>query len=155
MGFLSSVSLVPPPPWPTGRLLTIQDRHLALPPNLQIKTIYKDFLAYLLRETRRYLQDTTGSDLWGQFKSSTRIVFTNPNGWGRSQQEIIQGAAFAAELISIEGLVSRTFFVEEGEAAATFCLVDQPAFADQLKVKTLLSQLLADLNYAFKSGLDW
>lgn len=91
-------------------------------------------MGYLLRETRRYLQDFSGSDIIFKLKSSTQVIFANPNAWGASQQTVLQQAAVDAGLVLEVGLVS---FVEEGEAAATYCVSKQPTFAANLQVSFL------------------
>lgn len=114
-------------------------------------------MSYLLRQTRQYLKDCSGSDLWTKLGPKAKVVFTHPNGWGARQQKSIQQAAIAAGLVSKNSLGTRLFFVEEGEAAATYCL-DQPIFATNLKV--ILSPLhpvteVHLLSAYFGFGLGW
>lgn len=90
-------------------------------------------MAYLLQETLRYLQELSGSNVWGSLVPTARFILTNPNGWGVPQQIILQQAAVAAGLVTRDRL-SSLFFVEEGEAAAIYCLMDQPMFASELQV---------------------
>lgn len=94
-------------------------------------------MAYLLRQTRQYLKDCSGSDVWQRLGPMAKVVFTHPNGWGILQQKSLQQAAIAAGLVSRDSLNTRLFFVEEGEAAATYC-VDKPLFTAGLKVSLLL-----------------
>lgn len=94
----------------------------ALPSGLMLLQIYKDFLTYLIDQTRRHLRDITGLDLWSGAEDRVEILLTHPNRWGTPEQQFLEQAVVAAGIMSQEDALNRLKFAEESEAAASFCL---------------------------------
>jgi len=95
----------------------------ALPWNKSAVEVLGDFLGYLYRCTRTYLQDTHSPELWMSIESDIDFVLTHPNGWEGAQQSQIRSAAILAGLIldTPDGH-SRLQLLTEGEASLHFCL---------------------------------
>ena len=87
--------------------------------------IFADFLRYLHRCARTYIEEThaNGVDLWQTLEDRTEFVLTHPNGWEGAQQSMMRTAAVKAGLIpDNEDGHSRLSFVTEGEASLHFCV---------------------------------
>ena len=87
--------------------------------------IFADFLRYLHRCARTYIEEThaNGVDLWQTLEDRTEFVLTHPNGWEGAQQGMMRTAAVQAGLIpDNEDGHSRLSFVTEGEASLHFCV---------------------------------
>jgi hypothetical protein len=101
-----------------------------LPPNKAVVEVFSDFLRYLHKCARLYIQEThaNGTSLWNSISSKISYVLTHPNGWEGPQQAQMREAAIRAGLISdnVEGR-SRVSFVPEGEASLHFCINNQLA----------------------------
>jgi hypothetical protein len=108
----------------------------ALPANVSISTIYADFMAHLLAHTRKYLANEFGQDPWPELKDIAEIVIAHPNQYRAVQQAVLQEAAIRAGWITAEGAAERLFFVEEGEAAARFCIQESPMFSARFNVRS-------------------
>ncbi|EAU91952.2 hypothetical protein CC1G_11138 [Coprinopsis cinerea okayama7 len=108
----------------------------SLPPNKTVVQIFADFLVYLFRCTKRYIQETeaNGQTLWDSLKNSIQFVITHPNGWEGYQQHQLRKSAVLANLIpdTPEGW-GRVTFVTEGEASLHFCV--QNGLTDLVKEK--------------------
>jgi len=104
----------------------ITDRDIPpLPGNVTPLRAFADFLRYLFRCARTYIQDThtCGEDLWKSVEKHLEFVLSHPNGWEGPQQSQMRQAAILAGLIpdNSEGH-SRIRFVTEGEASLHFCV---------------------------------
>lgn len=101
-----------------------------LPPNKAVVEVFSDFLRYLHKCARLYIQEThaNGTSLWNSISGKISYVLTHPNGWEGPQQAQMREAAIRAGLISdnVEGR-SRVSFVPEGEASLHFCINNQLA----------------------------
>lgn len=116
----------------------ISTQSLAFPPNVDLLTVYKDFLSYLLAHTRRHLRDTTGRDPWpGPGEEAAHIVLPHPNGWGEVQQRFLRDAAVAAGLVSQDKAKTNIHFVEEAEASISYFLNTRTATTEQLSVSLI------------------
>ena len=85
--------------------------------------ILGDFLKYLYKCARTYIQEAHGDGFWRSVENHVEFVLTHPNGWEGAQQSQIRRAAVLADLIpdSQEGQ-SNVQFVTEGEASLHYCL---------------------------------
>lgn len=121
-----------------------------LPRNKSAVEVLADFMAYLYRCARTYIQDThaNGQELWSSIESHIDFVLTHPNGWEGAQQSMIRRAAVLAELVSdMDSGQSRIQLVTEGEASLHFCIgnglaVDGLAVCVNVIVSQLDSELL-------------
>ncbi|KAH6884053.1 hypothetical protein BKA70DRAFT_1205726 [Coprinopsis sp. MPI-PUGE-AT-0042] len=96
-----------------------------LPPNKTLVRVFADYLEYLLKCARVYIQEThaTGTSLWESLAPNIVYVLTHPNGWEGPQQSQMREAAILAGLITndTDGK-ARITFVTEGEASLHFCI---------------------------------
>lgn len=114
-----------------------------LPPNKTVVQVMADFMRYLYKCTRNYIEEThigfsstpeasastsTAEKNPGMFdvlekEGQIHFVLSHPNGWEGAQQEKMRRAAVLAGLVpSDEEAGSRISFVTEGEASLHFCL---------------------------------
>ncbi|KDQ57107.1 hypothetical protein JAAARDRAFT_688375 [Jaapia argillacea MUCL 33604] len=98
-----------------------------LPPQKNPVQVFGDFLGYLYRCTRRFIEDThaNGQSLWRAVKHDIQIVLSHPNGWEGAQQSKMRRAAIYGGLIpdTDEGK-ARIRFVTEGEASLHACVLN-------------------------------
>ncbi|KAG6369907.1 hypothetical protein JVT61DRAFT_13374 [Boletus reticuloceps] len=96
-----------------------------LPTNRSTIQILSDFMGYLFRCSKTYIQEShvSGPEMWGSFENNIDFVLSHPNGWEGPQQTQIRRAAVLAGLVpdSPEGQ-ARIQLVTEGEASMHFCL---------------------------------
>ena len=103
------------------------DQITPLPPNKTVVDIFVDFMKYLCKCTRDYLQETYPNepDLWATMERNKSIdfVLTHPNGWEGSQQAQMRQAAIRAGLVpDTDDGHGRVCFVTEGEASLHLCI---------------------------------
>ncbi|TFK33569.1 hypothetical protein BDQ12DRAFT_738725 [Crucibulum laeve] len=87
--------------------------------------VLSDFLRYLYRCARTYIEDThaNGADLWRSVEKNIDFVLTHPNGWEGHQQSQMRRAAVLAGLVPDDAAgQSRITFVTEGEASLHYCI---------------------------------
>ena len=108
-----------------------------LPPRKTVVDVIADFLAYLFKCARDYIQEThvNGASLWQSVQGRIDVVLSHPNGWEGGQQGKMREAAMQARLIadSAEGR-SKLHFVTEGEASLHYC-VNSGLAAEAIKVR--------------------
>ncbi|KAH6897540.1 hypothetical protein BKA70DRAFT_751100 [Coprinopsis sp. MPI-PUGE-AT-0042] len=96
-----------------------------LPLTKTVVQVLSDFLQYLFKCARSYIQDThaNGRDLWDSVESEIDYVISHPNGWEGYQQSQIREAIVLARLIpdTVAGH-ERVSFVTEGEASLHFSI---------------------------------
>jgi len=97
--------------------------------------VYSDFLRYLFTHTQTYLRDRTDSDPRLELGDQAEVILTHPNGWDIMQQRFLQKAVVAAELIPANEIQTRLHFLEEGEAATSFCMSIHTALAGSITVR--------------------
>ncbi|KAI5897240.1 uncharacterized protein SCHCODRAFT_01111076 [Schizophyllum commune H4-8] len=96
-----------------------------LPPNKTVVDVFSDFLAYMFKCARDYIQETHpgGAQLWSSVAENIDFVLTHPNGWEGSQQSLMRLSAIQAKLVpDSDSGRARVSFVTEGEASLHFCL---------------------------------
>lgn len=103
------------------------DEITPLPPNKTVIDIFVDFMRYLCKSTRDYLQETYPNqpDLWVTMERNNAIEFvlTHPNGWEGSQQAQMRQAAVRAGIVpDTDAGHARVRFVSEGEASLHLCI---------------------------------
>lgn len=94
----------------------------ALPAGVTLLQVYTDFLQYLISQTRRHLNDVTGSDPWDSLGDRVEILLTHPNRWGSYEQQFLEHAIVTAGILPLGSVLARLKFAEESSAAASFCL---------------------------------
>ncbi|KAH6918429.1 hypothetical protein BKA70DRAFT_1087615 [Coprinopsis sp. MPI-PUGE-AT-0042] len=96
-----------------------------LPRNKTVVQVLADYLIYLFRCARDYIQVThaNGRDLWNSVESDIEYVISHPNGWEGYQQSQMREAVVLAGFIpnTVEGH-QRVSFVTEGEASLHFSI---------------------------------
>lgn len=97
-----------------------------LPPHIDLKTVYKDFIGYAFGHAMKFFQDTLldGVASWARLSSSFELVFAIPNGWTEAEQGFIHDAVLAACILPPHFAVNRLAFVSEAEASVHFALDD-------------------------------
>ncbi len=96
-----------------------------LPDGKSVVDVFADFLRYLYKCARNYVEEThsNGVGLWSSLETRTEVVLTHPNGWEGGQQGLMRKAAIRAGLIpDTDDGRSRLSFVTEGEASLHFCI---------------------------------
>ncbi|KAH7088611.1 hypothetical protein BKA62DRAFT_728462 [Auriculariales sp. MPI-PUGE-AT-0066] len=97
-----------------------------LPPNVTVKDIYADLLAFLFTHTRECLEGTIGGSvrdsLWTRFKSTFVLCLAIPNGWDSAQQGVLRKAVVKAGILPLSEAASRLTFVTEAEASVHFAI---------------------------------
>jgi hypothetical protein len=102
----------------------------SLPPNKSPVDVFADFLAYLFRCTRAFIEDThaAGPALWAQVTTTghgIQFVLSHPNGWEGAQQSKMRRAAVRAGLIpDTDHGRAQIKFVTEGEASLHACVLN-------------------------------
>jgi hypothetical protein len=115
-------------------------RFSSLPKNKTAVHVFGDFLGYLFRCTRAFIEDThaNGTEMWKNVERDIQFVLSHPNGWEGAQQSKMRRAAVYAGMIpeTDEGK-ARIRFVTEGEASLHACVLNGLA-ADVLSVCMIL-----------------
>jgi hypothetical protein len=95
-----------------------------LPPGVDLKTVYADFLGFLYRATGEYICNTSlmGEDVWEALSHEVEFVFAIPNGWDTRQQGFLRDAAIQGGLFSGQYSEDRINFISEAEASVHFAL---------------------------------
>ncbi|GJE83953.1 hypothetical protein PsYK624_000260 [Phanerochaete sordida] len=94
-----------------------------LPPGKNAVDVFADFLSYLFKCARNFIQQShaDGEKLWASVQDNIDIVLSHPNGWEGPQQAQMRTAACIAGLIPIAE-DDRLRFVSEGHASIQYCL---------------------------------
>lgn len=103
----------------------ITDKIPPLPEGKNAMDLFADFLRYLHKCARSYIEEThaNGPELWKSLEANIDYVLTHPNGWEGGQQNLMRRAAMTAGLITDdEKGRARLSFVTEGEASLHFCV---------------------------------
>lgn len=96
-----------------------------LPPGKTAIDVFADFLKYLFRCARTFIQQSqpNGLQFWTSIEHHIQFVLTHPNGWEGAQQSQMRRAAVRAGLIEDTATgQKRVQFVTEGEASLHFCI---------------------------------
>ncbi|KAF8593330.1 kinase-like protein [Ceratobasidium sp. AG-I] len=95
-----------------------------LPTNVDLLTIYTDFMAYLMKHTQRFFESRIidGHNVWAEHSESMSIVIAHPNGWTIKEQNFLRKAAVAAKYTTHANARAQIRFVREAEASAHFCM---------------------------------
>ncbi|KAG2097232.1 uncharacterized protein F5147DRAFT_816648, partial [Suillus discolor] len=132
--------------------LRLRLRHLAanyitdddippLPPGKNAVEVLGDFMQYLFRCARSYIQEThpSGSALWRSLENRIEFVLTHPNGWEGPQQKQIRLAAVLGGLVpGTEDGMTRVHLLTEGEASLQYCVANTLA-SDALSKTPILA----------------
>ncbi|KAF9047813.1 hypothetical protein BJ165DRAFT_1527075 [Panaeolus papilionaceus] len=97
----------------------------ALPPGKTSIVLFADFLRYLYKCARSYIEErhANGAEIWRSLQADSHFVLTHPNGWEGAQQSQMRHAAILAGLIKDDAAGhSRISFLSEGEASLHFCV---------------------------------
>ncbi|EFI28249.1 hypothetical protein CC1G_14274 [Coprinopsis cinerea okayama7 len=103
----------------------VKNRLPPLPRGKTVVQVLSDFLRYLFKCAKSFIQDThvNGRDLWNSLESTIHYVITHPNGWEGYQQSQIRDAAVQAGFIpDTTAGHDRVSFVTEGEASLHFAI---------------------------------
>ncbi|KAJ2928088.1 hypothetical protein H1R20_g9021, partial [Candolleomyces eurysporus] len=104
----------------------IKDKLPPLPPSKTVIHLLSDFMRYLFKCAKDYIQDThaNGRDLWESVEKDIDYVISHPNGWEGYQQTQMCEAAVMAGLISDSerDKERRITFLTEGEASLHYAI---------------------------------
>jgi len=97
-----------------------------LPKGKTLQDIYADFIRYLFDSAKTYIQDyePMGDVLWESLEPNIDLILSHPNGWEGSKQELLRNSVVQASVLTEEEVLSRVFFVTEGEASFGFCVTN-------------------------------
>jgi hypothetical protein len=113
-----------------------------LPRGKNAVEVLGDFMQYLFRCARSYIEDThaSGSNLWQSLENRIEFVLTHPNGWEGPQQKQIRLAAVLGGLIpSTEEGMARVHLLTEGEASLHYCVANILASDTMSKTPIMVS----------------
>lgn len=99
-----------------------------LPRGKHVVEVLGDFMQYLLRCARTYIEQSLpcGNRLWGLLENRIELVFTYPNGWEGPQQRQIWIAAVLGGLVSNTAEdMARVHLLTEGEANLHYCIYNR------------------------------
>ena len=74
---------------------------IPLPESKNAVEVFADFLQYLFRCSRTYIEEVhaIGDNWWGSMEDTIDFVLSHPNGWEGAQQEQMRRAAVLAGLV--------------------------------------------------------
>lgn len=107
----------------TKATASISDELPPLPRGKTAVDVFADFLSYLNRCARSYIEEThvDGASLLASGK--VEFILSHPNAWEGAQQTLMRNAAIQAGLISgSPNDRDRVHFISEGEASLNFCI---------------------------------
>lgn len=108
-----------------GTSLDLADKLPPLPTGKTVIDILGDFMKYLRKCAKDYIEDThaNGRELWASVGEEIDYVISHPNGWEGYQQTQMCDAAILAGLITdSEKGRSRITFLTEGEASLHYAI---------------------------------
>ncbi|KDQ53846.1 hypothetical protein JAAARDRAFT_414401 [Jaapia argillacea MUCL 33604] len=94
---------------------------LTLPPNINIDSVYRDWLKYLFQHARSIFVSKFGNEVWQRLAPTVEVVFTVPNGWYTQEYGFLARAAVAAGIIKDD---LKAAFVPETEAAVHWAMLE-------------------------------
>lgn len=97
---------------------------IALPPNISLHQIYRDFLGYLLQHTKTFFEDRIldGKKIWKTYGPIMEVIIAHPNGWGIREQTFLRTAIVNTGFVDTATATSRVRFVTEAEASIHYCI---------------------------------
>ncbi|CAE6507898.1 unnamed protein product [Rhizoctonia solani] len=95
-----------------------------LPLGVFLDQVYSDFLGYLLKHTKAYVEKRIllGKKIWEKYKPTMEVVLAHPNGWGAEEQAFLRQAAINSGFVDSDKALSQVQFVTEAEASVHYCL---------------------------------
>lgn len=92
-----------------------------LPPGVDIKKVYTDFLRFLFEHTQDWIKRST-TIKWERVKSNYVIVMAIPNGWDGTHQSFLRNVAVDAGVLPVGHDHDRLRFTSEAEASIHFAV---------------------------------
>ncbi|EUC60684.1 heat shock 70 kDa protein 12A [Rhizoctonia solani AG-3 Rhs1AP] len=95
-----------------------------LPPGVSLNRIYSDFLGYLLKHTKAFVEKRMahGKEVWEKYKPTMEVVIAHPNGWSTSEQAFLREAAIDSGFVDLNKASKQVQFVTEAEASIHYCV---------------------------------
>jgi hypothetical protein len=109
--------------------------HPSLPRGKNVIEVLGDFMQYLLRCARTYIEESlpNGNRLWRLLENRIEFVLTHPNVWEGPQQRKIWLAAVLSGLVSNTAEdMARVHLLTEGEADLHYCIYQSILASDTL-----------------------
>ncbi|KAF9068282.1 hypothetical protein BDP27DRAFT_1224550 [Rhodocollybia butyracea] len=104
----------------------LDSKHVPLfPPSLSLSAVLADYLRYLLKCVKSFIEETVlpdGAKLWVSVENRIIFVLSHPNGWEGSLHSSMRQAAVEAGLVTNADDQDRIHFVTEGKASLHFCV---------------------------------
>ncbi|KAJ1304905.1 hypothetical protein OPQ81_006039 [Rhizoctonia solani] len=110
-----------------------------LPPGITLAQIYSDFLGYLLKHTKAFIEKRIplGKQIWEKYKPTMEVVIAHPNGWDTPEQNFLRKAAIDCGFADADKASRQVQFVTEAEASVHYC-VHHSSLNNKLKPGTKL-----------------
>lgn len=127
-----------------------------LPVGKTIVDVFADFLRYMKRSARTYIEETHLEGVKDQLEPGKEVyILSHPNGWGAAQKTLMRKAAVKAELIQDKQAdYERVSFVTEGEASLNFCIT-KGLMNDSIRASRHLCPPLIPTYSRFPIALSW
>ncbi|CAE6514471.1 unnamed protein product [Rhizoctonia solani] len=95
-----------------------------LPAEIPLTQIYSDFMGYLLKHTKAFVEKRIplGKQIWEKYKHTMEVVIAHPNGWDTPEQDFLRKAAVHSGFVDPDKAVRQVQFVTEAEASVHFCI---------------------------------
>ncbi|KAJ1308205.1 hypothetical protein OPQ81_003920 [Rhizoctonia solani] len=111
-----------------------------LPRGIPLAQIYSDFMGYLLKHTRAFVETRMphGKQTWEKYKPTIEVVIAHPNGWGTPEHDFLRKAAIDCGFVGADNASRQVQFVTEAEASVHYC-IHHSSFSNKLEVGTNLA----------------
>ncbi|CAE6458307.1 unnamed protein product [Rhizoctonia solani] len=95
-----------------------------LPPGVSLSKIYSDFLRYLLKHTKAFVEKRIplGKQIWEKYRPTMEVVIAHPNGWSTSEQAFLRAATIDSGFVDLNKASKQVQFVTEAEASIHYCV---------------------------------
>ncbi|CAE6471528.1 unnamed protein product [Rhizoctonia solani] len=95
-----------------------------LPPEISLAQIYSDFLGYLLKHTKAFIEKrmALGKQIWERYGPTMEVVIAHPNGWDTPEQDFLRKAAINSGFVDSDKAATQVRFVTEAEASVHYCI---------------------------------
>ncbi|KAH7339944.1 hypothetical protein B0J17DRAFT_767609 [Rhizoctonia solani] len=95
-----------------------------LPPGITLAQIYSDFMGYLLKHTKAFVEKrmALGKQTWEKYKPTMEVVIAHPNGWDTPEQAFLRKAAINSGFVDSDKAETQVQFVTEAEASVHYCI---------------------------------
>ncbi|KAJ1304914.1 hypothetical protein OPQ81_006048 [Rhizoctonia solani] len=98
-----------------------------LPLGISLGQIYSDFLEYLLKHTKSFVETSPdriplGKEIWEKYNSTVELVIAHPNVWSTVEQDFLRRVAIDSGFVDADKASRQVQFVTEAEASVHYCI---------------------------------